>query len=158
HQVHVARITREAALEPRDFGRGRRFTIRIRPAAVRGGRNAMKHAGKRGEQSQRPENAADPPQGDRHSAHDRHQSLPDQSSTPGPIVAAAAAPSARNVPNGSAYLSVPRLAAIKINPTMVPLKDASTRVNSVSFHPTNAPIIASILTSPKPSPSSWRSR
>ena len=36
--------------------------------------------------------------------------------------------------------------------------DAITTLTMVSFQPRNAPIIASILTSPNPMPSSWRMR
>ena len=49
-----------------------------------------------------------------------HSSPRYQSRIAGPTVAAAAAPSARNVPNGSAYFIVPRLATISARPTIEP--------------------------------------
>src|SRR5204862_455853 len=70
-----------------------------------------------------------------------------QSRSGWPTVAAAAAPSARKVPNGSAYFMLPRFEMISARPTIVPLNDAIISVISVSFQPTKAPIIASILTS-----------
>src|SRR3954452_3344070 len=67
---------------------------------------------------------------------------------PGPTVAASAAPIARNVPNGSAYFISPLRAAIKAIPTTDPATDAIISVTIVSCQPMNAPIIASIFTSP----------
>ena len=70
----------------------------------------------------------------------------------------ASAPSARNVPKGSAYFIVPRRSAIRPTPTIAPAKEASTSVSSICCQPRKAPIIASIFTSPMPSPSSCRTR
>src|SRR5262249_44588846 len=81
-----------------------------------------------------------------------------QLSAVGPTVAAAAAPSARKVPNGSAYFTPPRLVTMRPRPTTVPASDAIISVTSASFQPRNAPIMASIFTSPIPSPSSRRTR
>src|SRR5262249_6730790 len=88
-----------------------------------------------------------------------HQNVPRyQSSSAGPTDAAAAAPSARKAPNGSAYFMPPRRVTISRMPMIVPANDARINVSSPSFHPRNAPIIASIFTSPMPRPSSWRTR
>ena len=75
-----------------------------------------------------------------------------QSSNRWPTVDASAAPSARKVPNGSAYFMSPLRNATSVRPTIEPAIDAIINVTSVSFQPTNAPIIASIFTSPMPSP------
>ena len=80
-----------------------------------------------------------------------------QSSSCGPTAAATAAPSARNVPNGSFEANPPRLAAISPRPMKVPNNDASIKVRRVNRHPRKAPIIASIGGSPMPSPSCPRS-
>ena len=53
---------------------------------------------------------------------------------------------------------LPRFDTMSATPTIVPLNDAIISVMSVSFQPMNAPIIASIFTSPIPSPSSLRTR
>src|SRR5262245_748692 len=87
-----------------------------------------------------------------------HQSPRYQLRRSGPMLAAAAAPSARNVPKGNAYFIVPRPVTIRPMPITDPERDASSSVMTVSFQPTNAPIIDSILTSPMPRPSSWRSK
>ena len=56
------------------------------------------------------------------------------------------------------YFMLPRFATIKPTPMMEPDTDASINVITVSFHPRNAPTIASIFTSPMPSPSCPRRR
>src|SRR4029453_6520379 len=70
-----------------------------------------------------------------------------------PTSEATSAPSARNVPYGSAYFIPPFRNAITARPMSDPAIDESTSVTSTSFQPRNAPIIASILTSPPPMPS-----
>src|SRR5713101_4627309 len=87
-----------------------------------------------------------------------HQNLRYQSRSDDPTVAASPAPSARNVPNGKAYFMSPRRVAMSRSPTSAPANEAVISVTSVSFQPMNAPIIASIFTSPMPSPSSCRTR
>ena len=47
----------------------------------------------------------------------------------------------------------PRRAAITAIPITEPVTDESTSVTRTSFHPRNAPIIASIFKSPPPMPS-----
>src|SRR5215208_6250768 len=107
--------------------------------------------------------------GDEH-GHDRRQSqervaflghryMPRyQASSGSPATAATSAPTARKVPNGSANFMSPRPDNNSPMPTNEPAKDARTSVTSISFQPRNAPIIASIFTSPMPSPSMPRSR
>ena len=51
---------------------------------------------------------------------------------------------------------LPRPVRIIARPTIEPANDAATSASIVRRHPMNAPIIASIFTSPKPSPSSRR--
>ncbi len=68
------------------------------------------------------------------------------------------APIARKVPNGSANFIPPRCALIRITPMIAPENDDSTSVTSTAFQPRNAPIMASIFTSPMPMPSSRRHR
>ena len=50
----------------------------------------------------------------------------------------------------------PRPLMISVTPASEPANEATMSARSVSLHPMNAPIIASILTSPNPSPSSCR--
>src|SRR4029450_12776678 len=69
-------------------------------------------------------------------------------STPGPTVAARAAPTARKQPNGSIDSRWPLRIAIIDTPTSEPESDAKTNVGSARFHPRNAQIRASIFGSP----------
>ena len=69
------------------------------------------------------------------------------------------APTARNVPNGSAYFMSPRPEAMSSAADERPEQGRKARaVSRTSFQPRNAPIIASSLTSPMPSPSCPRTR
>ena len=59
-------------------------------------------------------------------------------------------------PNGSAVFKFPRLAAISPTPMSDPRIVERNSAASITRQPRKAPIIASIFTSPKPIPSSWR--
>src|SRR5262249_5750348 len=144
HQLDVVRPQRETALHGGDIRR----------------RDPLAVVGRRRRTRQRRE-SADDEQKEHEQRGTRgapHRSPRYQSSRLDPTVAESAAPSARNVPNGSAYFNPPRRLMMSASPTSVPLNDAIISVTSVSFHPRNAPTIASIFTSPIPSPSSPRMR
>src|SRR5438046_1484594 len=149
--LDVGWIEHEAVLE--------RVDVRsLRPFA--GGRTAgtPRVATRAAECAEKKREHHDGPQPRERPAHGVHNRPRYQSRIIGPTVAAAAAPSARNVPNGSAYFRPPRLVTMSNRPMIVPLSDASISVTSVSCQPRNAPTIASIFTSPIPRPSSCRTR
>src|SRR5206468_5465907 len=127
--------------------------LNLPPCGARGG-----HELHHGERDHRDQRRHDRGQAEERVGGWRQNSPRYQASALCPTVAAAAAPSARNVPNGSAYFMPPRLLTIRASPTTEPASEAIISVTSASFQPRNAPIIASIFTSPIPSPSSWRTR